>query len=119
MNRGQLGKIARLVVERNGFARPVHQLNMALYGSGFTTLEPCARYGANMESSPYRPGGIMGDPNRRQPFGNGGLAAPGPKRPLETNFPQSALAGGGGVGHSRERSRRTRQRTASGTPMKP
>jgi len=52
--RRQLGKIARLVVERNWFARPVHQLNMALYGSGFTFADPKAAAWAAAGSYPFR-----------------------------------------------------------------
>lgn len=42
LDRRSLGKIARLVVERNWFAATVHKINKGLYGSGFRFADPAA-----------------------------------------------------------------------------
>ena len=52
--RKQLGRIARLVVERNWFAKPVHALNKALYGGGFTFRQPAAVEWTARGSYPFR-----------------------------------------------------------------
>lgn len=53
INRKALQKIARLLVERNWFARPVHRLNMSLYGGGFQFKESDAREWATKGTYPF------------------------------------------------------------------
>lgn len=54
LDRKALTKIARLVVERNWFARPVHQLNKAIYGAGFRFKDKEARKWAADGSFPFQ-----------------------------------------------------------------
>lgn len=59
VERQRLNQIARLMVERNWFVRPVHEINKALYGAGFTFAAKDARDW--VEKSPYPVRRIHGD----------------------------------------------------------
>ena len=54
LGRRPLGKIARLVVERNWFAATVHRINKGLYGSGFRFADPAAGQWAAEGSYPFK-----------------------------------------------------------------
>jgi hypothetical protein len=54
LERKALGRIARLVVERNWFASGVHRINKGLYGSGFRFRNPEAQTWAAAGSYPFK-----------------------------------------------------------------
>lgn len=54
LERRALGRLARLVIERNWFASTVHKINKGLYGSGFRFRDPAAQAWAADGSYPFK-----------------------------------------------------------------